>query len=54
MEGAEETGNKSGSLLTWKDNSFKVLKEDAKVMDDSQRKKLLDYSIGLCKDLITV
>jgi NAD(P)-dependent dehydrogenase (short-subunit alcohol dehydrogenase family) len=54
MEGAKETGNKSGSLLTWKDNSFQILKEDAKVMDEGQRKKLLDYSIGLCKDVITV
>jgi NAD(P)-dependent dehydrogenase (short-subunit alcohol dehydrogenase family) len=50
MEGSKETSHKSGSLLTWKDNSFQVLKEDANVMDESQRKKLLDYSVGLCKD----
>lgn len=50
LEDATESRNKSGKLLTWKNKGFETIEEDAEVRSESQRKSMLEYSIGLCKD----
>ncbi len=50
LEDATQSRIKSGKLLTWKKKGFETIEEDAAVRDESHRQKLLDYSVGLCKD----
>jgi NAD(P)-dependent dehydrogenase (short-subunit alcohol dehydrogenase family) len=50
LEDAPESRKKSGKLLTWKNKGFETIEEDAEVRSESQRKSMLEYSIGLCKD----
>ncbi len=50
LEDASESRKKSGKLLTWKNKGFETIEEDAELRSDSQRKRMLAYSIGLCED----
>jgi NAD(P)-dependent dehydrogenase (short-subunit alcohol dehydrogenase family) len=50
VEGPEETAEKSGRLLTWKNDGFTGLDEVPAVLDPEQREKLWRISLELCDD----
>ena len=53
-EKQEESLEKSGKFITWKDNKFTELKQDKVVFDKEMQDKLWKISLDLCKDEITV
>lgn len=49
-ESQEESLKKSGKLVSWKDNEFIYLEEDASVLDESLQNRLWKMSLALCED----
>ena len=49
-EKQEESLEKSGKFITWKDNKFTELKQDKVVFDKEMQDKLWKISLDLCKD----
>jgi len=49
-ESQEESLKKSGKFITWKNNEFTVIKEDAHILDPELQDRLWEISVKLCSD----
>lgn len=54
LEIKEESLEKAGKFLSWKDKSYVELSQDPNVLDENLQDKLWDISLELCKDRAAV
>ena len=52
-EDQQESMQRSGKFITWKNNRFAELKEDPAVLDKALQDRLWKISLELCADEIT-